>query len=142
MVIVITIKARDHDVDWHRIREEVFMKEQGFQNEFDEIDAFATHIVLYVNEQPIGCGRIYPDQQDQTLWHLGRLAVMKNHRSGGYGKRVLLALEQNAKKQGAASITLSAQLQAKAFYEACGYEANGEIYMDEHVPHQDMKKLL
>ena len=30
------------------IREEVFMKEQGFHDEFDETDQTASHIVLYI----------------------------------------------------------------------------------------------
>ena len=30
------------------IREEVFMKEQGFHDEFDETDRTAAHLVLYI----------------------------------------------------------------------------------------------
>ena len=36
------------------IREEVFMQEQGFKNEFDDIDDSATHIVLYDDGSPVG----------------------------------------------------------------------------------------
>ena len=38
------------------IRKTVFEKEQGFQNEFDEVDQNCSHIVLYdraVKEQPV-----------------------------------------------------------------------------------------
>ena len=31
------------------IREEVFLKEQGFEEEFDEIDARAMHVMAYEN---------------------------------------------------------------------------------------------
>ena len=34
------------------IRGEVFQREQGFVNEFDETDARAAHAVLYVNGEP------------------------------------------------------------------------------------------
>ena len=34
--------------DAARIREEVFMKEQGFHDEFDSTDKTAAHIVLYI----------------------------------------------------------------------------------------------
>lgn len=33
--------------DAKRIREAVFMKEQGFKNEFDDIDLLALHLILY-----------------------------------------------------------------------------------------------
>lgn len=139
---MIIIKATEHEQDWHRIREEVFVQEQGFQNEFDELDQQAIHIVLYEDEQPLGCGRIYQDIKSPALWHLGRLAILKQYRKGGYGRQLLHALEAQAKAHGAVSLVLSAQVQAIPFYEKCGYDAYGTVYMDEHVPHQAMKKLL
>ena len=37
------------------IRQEVFVEEQGFHHEFDEIDSRAWHLVLYENGQAAGC---------------------------------------------------------------------------------------
>lgn len=139
---MITYRTQHHEHDWHMIREEVFIKEQGFQHEFDEIDASAVHLVIYHNDQPVGCGRIYPDAQTDGTWHLGRLAVLSPYRKDGYGKRILQALELEAKTRGATKIVLSAQIQAKPFYEKCGYTGFGEQYLDEHVAHQDMRKSL
>ena len=31
------------------VRQRVFVEEQGFENEFDEIDDFAYHLVVYQN---------------------------------------------------------------------------------------------
>ena len=45
---MIEIKTKDNEQDYRYVRIEVFMKEQGFQNEFDEIDATAVHITVYV----------------------------------------------------------------------------------------------
>lgn len=139
---MITYRTQFHEADWHLIREEVFMKEQGFQNEFDDIDQIAVHLVLYHNDTPLGCGRIYPDAQDMQTWHLGRVCVLPQYRKDGMGKRLISALELEAKTRGAKQMILSAQLQAKPFYEKCGYEAYGDCYPDEHVLHQDMKKVL
>jgi predicted GNAT family N-acyltransferase len=36
------------------IRIEVFMKEQGFENEFDDIDTISHHIVVFDEGKPIG----------------------------------------------------------------------------------------
>lgn len=59
------------------IREEVFMQEQGFKNEFDDIDDIATHIVLYDDNSSVGCCRVYPDET-AGRFIFGRLAVKKN----------------------------------------------------------------
>jgi len=44
---MITKKYNYLSEDVIRIRQTVFMEEQGFQNEFDEVDKTATHIVMY-----------------------------------------------------------------------------------------------
>ena len=43
-------------------RREVFVDEQGFKNEFDDIDNTAIHLVCYDNENPIGTARIFYDE--------------------------------------------------------------------------------
>ena len=49
--------------DAKMIRESVFMKEQGFENEFDEIDDIAIHIVLYDNKNPVATCRIFKEDE-------------------------------------------------------------------------------
>ena len=43
------------------IRLEVFVKEQGFEEEFDDIDETAAHIVLFDGSFPVGVCRIFTD---------------------------------------------------------------------------------
>ena len=43
------------------IRLEVFVKEQGFEEEFDDIDETAAHIVLFDGSHPVGVCRIFTD---------------------------------------------------------------------------------
>ena len=119
------------------IRETVFIDEQNFKTEFDEIDDIATHIVMYLDNQPVGCCRLY--KQDNE-YHIGRIAVLKPYRGNGYGERILLKAEKVAKKMGADSISLSAQVRASGFYEKLGYKKHGEIYYDEYCEHIAMKK--
>jgi hypothetical protein len=59
-----------------KIRTEVFVKEQRFVEEFDEIDNIAKHMVLYEREQPISTCRIYFDIKKQSFV-IGRIAVVK-----------------------------------------------------------------
>ena len=125
--------------DAHGIREDVFVREQGFHNEFDEIDAVAWHTVIYDNGRPAATGRAF---LEDGAWHIGRVAVRKEFRGKQYGAAVMQALEGKIAELGAESVGLSAQVQARGFYEKLGYEAHGGEYLDEHCPHVSMTKCL
>ena len=45
-----------------KIREEVFVREQGFQEEFDEIDGYAVHLVLFCDGTPAAVCRFQAEQ--------------------------------------------------------------------------------
>ncbi len=121
------------------IRRSVFIEEQGFQNEFDEIDAHAVHAVIYVVGERAATGRLYGGTDKMTI---GRVAVLKDFRGGGLGRAVIENLEQKARGLGAAEISLSAQVRVKEFYERLGYVATDECSDDEGVPHVKMIKAL
>ncbi len=122
-----------------RIREAVFVKEQGFHHEFDEIDDTALHVVVFADGVPAATGRLY---QDDAGWHIGRVAVIQQFRGQNLGALVVEALENAAKRNRAGKITLSAQVRVQGFYEKQGYTGFGEIYLDEFCPHIAMEKQL
>ncbi len=124
------------------IRTEVFVNEQHFVNEFDEIDEQALHFVLYDGALPIATGRTYPKESDVKTYILGRVAVIKDYRKHKLGSYLMRQMEEKAKELGAHTIELSAQVQAKPFYESLGYEGFGLPYADEGCPHIAMKKTL
>ncbi len=123
-----------------RVRENVFMQEQGFQNEFDDIDSTCWHLALAVDGDVVGCARIFPDQDG--LWHVGRVAVIKAYRRYHLGNQIMAAVADKVAALGGTGMILSAQCQAIGFYEKNGYQIVSEPYMDEHCPHQDMIKML
>ena len=118
------------------IREEVFMKEQGFQDEFDAIDASATHLVLFDNKTPVGTCRFYTED---GVYLIGRIAVIKSHRGKHLGATLL---EAAIRSDGGTLTRLHAQCRAQTFYEKQGYRAFGEIGLDEGCPHIWMEKRL
>lgn len=120
------------------IRTTVFVDEQGFNEEFDTTDSYAKHIIIYNNGEAAAAGRYFTDDGEE--YHIGRIAVLKQYRKFGYGKKMMELIENEIKKTGAKKIILSAQLQAKGFYEKCGYKATGSIYFDEHCEHIKMYK--
>ncbi|BBF42672.1 acetyltransferase, GNAT family [Lachnospiraceae bacterium KM106-2] len=122
------------------IREEVFMKEQGFVDEFDEIDQIAKHLVIYEKEQPIATCRIYFDSEHKA-YKIGRVAVLKEWRGHQLGGRLLSEADKLIIREGGTCAMLLAQVRVMEFYQKAGYEPFGEIIMDEGCPHKWMKKF-
>ena len=136
---MLTWKKDQNQNDWHMIREEVFVKEQGFQNEFDDIDDFATHICIYEDGKALGCVRFYVENDKMRI---GRLAVLKQARKKHLGAYLLELAEREIKKSDDLEVYLDAQCRVAGFYEKQGYVICGEQHLDEHVPHVLMKKVL
>lgn len=123
------------------IRQKVFVEEQGFAEEFDAQDGAAAHILLFDGETPCAVCRVFAGDAPGEM-HIGRVAVLKEARGCGAGSAVMRAAEAYAVEKGAVRAVLSAQVQAKPFYEKCGYTAVGAIYPDQGCPHTDMYKQL
>jgi predicted GNAT family N-acyltransferase len=123
------------------IREEVFIKEQGFTEEFDNIDSVATHIVFYESNLPIATCRYYKDKNENE-YIAGRIAIRRAYRGRHIGNLIMQVLEEQIVSLGGTLISLSAQLQAKQFYEKNGYIPTGEPYLDEYCLHIHMEKIL
>lgn len=123
------------------IRTEVFMKEQGFKDEFDELDNKVPHVVLFINGKAAGTGRLLSGE-NKNNFVIGRVAVLKKYRKLHLGSKIINELEKIAKTSGGISIQLSAQCTAQGFYEKLGYLASGEIYLDESCEHIHMEKQL
>lgn len=124
------------------IRREVFLQEQGFQNEFDAVDAAAWHVVLWLDGNPAATGRVFQKEGEPGTFCIGRIAVRKPRRGMGCGAQVIRRLERLAEELGAVQIELSAQTRVKGFYESMGYFAYGKEYKDEFCPHIAMAKRL
>ncbi|MFN5880128.1 MAG: GNAT family N-acetyltransferase, partial [Burkholderiales bacterium] len=102
-----------------------------------EADAQCLHaVILDEQKQPVATGRLLPDG------HIGRMAVLADRRRGGLGGRVLEALIEAARQRGHDRVMLSAQVHALSFYRGHGFEAEGQIYDDVGIPHQDMTRRL
>ena len=75
-----------------RIREDVFVTEQGFDDEFDEIDGRAAHLIAYVNGIAAGTCRIFAGSEPGEFI-LGRLAVLMDPRGSGLGAALIAGAE-------------------------------------------------
>lgn len=125
----------------HLIRETVFMEEQGFHNEFDEIDSYAKHLVLFDENTPIASCRFFK-QESYEDYFIGRIAVIKEYRGKNVVTDLIKAAETQIKNIGGKRIFLHAQCRAKKFYEKQGYSSYGEIALEENCPHIWMYKKV
>ena len=123
------------------LRISVFVDEQGFQEEFDEADDGAIHIVAFDNGKPVATCRIVKDKV-QDIVVLGRICVLKECRGKNIGFEMLGFAADYIRNMGENEIYIHSQYQAKGFYEKCGYEAFGEIEYEQDCPHIWMKKSI
>lgn len=124
------------------LRAGVFLDEQGFSVEFDDVDDACLHLALYEGDTVVGAARMYRDADDADLWHIGRVVIDKAHRGAHLGARVMQAAEEAVRAKGALRTTVSAQCRVQGFYGSLGYVPQGEVYMDEFCPHIRMDKTL
>ena len=77
---VMTVNKLDRNIK--SIRKVVFVDEQGFQNEFDEIDDSdnVVHMLLCYDDESIGTCRCYKENGE---YKIGRVAVLKEYRGKG-----------------------------------------------------------
>jgi predicted GNAT family N-acyltransferase len=127
--------------DAKRIREEVFIQEQKFTLEFDEIDEYAKCVVLYVDEVAVACCRYYQVEKEGD-YVVGRIAVKKEYRGRHFGELILHEVEARIKNSGGRKITISAQLRVKEFYNKLGFIESGNLYYDEYCEHMQMEKEI
>lgn len=124
-----------------QIRQRVFVEEQKVppDMEWDEADELAEHyIAVLPDNTPIAVARVILALDDTA--HIGRMAVLPEHRGKGVGQ----ALLQQLMKDTAARVNdlqLSAQLHAVPFYQRNGFHICSEQYDDVNIPHHSMRCL-
>ena len=124
-----------------KIRQKVFVEEQKFKDEFDEIDQRCITLVGYIDDQPVACSRAFFDEEEKK-YKVGRFAVLKDYRKKGLGLEMLKATCQVIKKLGGKEVWLHSQLQAEGFYKQAGFSSVGEIGYEEYCPHIWMVKKI
>lgn len=138
-VLVRILPWSDARAEAQRIRETVFVSEQGVpaEIELDDWDERCEHAIAYdAGGRAVGTGRLLPDG------HIGRMAVLREARGQGVGGRVLEALIERARERGVRRVALNAQTHAAPFYARFGFVVAGEAFMEAGIPHVAMERDL
>lgn len=92
--------------------------DHAFYDQFNKIDALQHCIVIFEDENPVGCGAIKP--YDKTSAELKRMFVIPEFRGKGYASKIVSELERWAKELGYEKVILETginQLDAIRLYE-------------------------
>ena len=129
------------------LRIKVFVEEQKVpvELELDDKDHSknTVHIGYFNDDKLIGIARLI--DLDKDIIHFGRVAIDKDYRGKGIGRKLIIGCETIAKNilKREVIIELSAQIQAEKFYESLGYNrVNDKIYLDAGIEHVDMRKVI
>ena len=127
------------------VRFRVFVSEQSVppEEELDQADATAIHVIALDQGRVVGTGRLVcgdPDASETA--HIGRMAVDLTWRRQGIGGQILRFLEDQAQNQGMRQCVLHAQEYVKGFYAAHGYQEQGDTFLEVNIPHVEMRKDL
>ncbi len=116
------------------IREQVFVQEQGFQEEFDGADNFSTHLLVFDGEKAVAtCRYFFSERRGGYL--VGRIAVLKEYRGKKIGSLMMKKTQELLKEQGETRVHLHAQEHAVPFYIKQGFLPTGERDVEEGCPH-------
>ena len=152
-VEVTRIDTPEAMADALRIRTRVFVEEQGVPVDL-EVDAYdgdpttheragVVHVLARLDGEAIGTGRLLLDgdgdgAHEPAIAHIGRVAVLIEHRRRGVGAVLMRALHDEARRRGFGGIAISAHLHAVPFYEGLGYVSEGPVYLEAGIEHRAM----
>ncbi|SFR48552.1 Predicted N-acyltransferase, GNAT family [Marinobacter daqiaonensis] len=123
------------------IRQAVFIDEQRVppELEWDDTDEIADHFVAVTSDNtPVATARLFRTL-DET-GHIGRMAVLPEHRGQGIGEAMLRHLMAEAEGE-VEDLHLSAQEHAVPFYQRSGFHVCSGPYDDAGIPHFAMRCL-
>jgi ElaA protein len=125
-----------------KLRCEVFIVEQACAYaDIDGKDPLARHLLAYVGPELIGCLRVFAPDGAGAAARIGRVVIAPPARGTGLGRRLMRrALAEIDARFGPVPVELSAQAHLEAFYASLGFERVSETYLEDDIPHCDMRR--
>lgn len=120
-----------------KARQEVFIIEQTCNYlDADGKDIYCLHLTLKIENKIAAYARIVPAGISYAEVSIGRVLTTKNFRSKNYGRQLMTkAIEAIEQLYGKVPIKIGAQQYLKAFYESYGFVQQGEMYLEDDIPH-------
>ncbi|KXF80272.1 GNAT family N-acetyltransferase [Enterovibrio coralii] len=131
--------------DLLRLRTDVFVVEQNCP--YPELDGHDTHpetlhLLGYRDDKMTAYARILPAGLTYEDISIGRVVTANTERGNGCGHDLVSqALLQAHDVWPHAPITIGAQYHLREFYRRHGFEEISEQYLEDGIPHIDMRRL-
>lgn len=125
-----------------QLRAEVFVVEQNCPYlDMDDKDYKSFHVLGYDHDKLVACTRLVPVGISYDLEpSIGRVVTHPSVRSLGYGKLLMeYSINETKKRFNSSIIVIGAQLYLDKFYQNLGFVPEGEIYLEDNIPHMTMR---
>jgi ElaA protein len=125
-----------------RLRSEIFVVEQNcVYLDLDGKDKVALHLFGEFQGQIVAYSRLFKAGISFDNASIGRVIVDVNFRDRKWGhdlmQEAIAGIQSNF---GESKITIGAQLYLKKFYESHGFVQTSEMYLEDDIPHIEMKR--
>lgn len=124
------------------LRSEVFVVEQNcVYPDIDGKDEKAIHLIGEENGHIVAYARLFKPNDYFEQASIGRVVVKESYRDKKLGHILMREAIQGIKSHfDQRKITISAQLYLKKFYESHGFMQTSEMYLEDDIPHIEMRK--
>lgn len=125
-----------------RLRSEIFVVEQNcVYLDLDGKDKVALHLFGEYDGNIVAHSRLFKPGISFDNSSIGRVVVAANYRDKKWGHELIREAISGIKDHfGESQITIGAQLYLKKFYESHGFVQSSEMYLEDDIPHIEMKK--
>jgi len=120
-----------------QLRNEVFVVEQNCPyQDCDNKDLYAFHLMGMNENKLLAYTRLLAPGISYSESSIGRVVSSPSARKTGMGKQLMTeSIHQIQNLFHTDSIRIGAQLYLKKFYESFGFIQDGEIYLEDNIPH-------
>ena len=125
-----------------QLRAEVFVVEQNCPYlDMDNKDLKSFHVLGYDNSKLVACTRLVPIGVSYDLEpSIGRVVTHPSVRSLGYGKLLMEhSISETKKRFNSSVIVIGAHCYLDRFYQKLGFIPEGEMYLEDNIPHMTMR---
>ncbi len=123
-----------------RLREQVFIIEQNcIYPDLDNQDKKAIHVLGIIVNEVVAYARLFKSGDYFDTASIGRVVVDAKYRKLAIGRQLMQCSIAEVKNLFDEDIiTISAQCYLIDFYESLGFQAVGEEYLEDNIPHIKM----
>lgn len=126
-----------------QLRSEVFVVEQNcVYQDIDGKDQKAIHVLGYSEGVLVAYSRLFKPKDYFEYASIGRVIVKASHRDKKLGHELMqVSIDAITTLFQENKITISAQLYLQKFYESHGFVVVGDSYLEDDIPHIEMKRV-